>query len=240
MPPPKRHASAPISGTSDVEPVNRMSQVRSAKRDEGFAKRFRSALNQRGQAWLAEQTGLSTSTIHDYAQGAIPSADRVFLIADALGISARWLVTGLETYAPDASDGNWVMLPHYDLEGTIFPDEPKLLDEIPISRDWLLQVVGRTEGLWYSTMPSDYLPTIARLHDPIICEAPNGLPEDGGIYVIKIGHEWPEVKRVGIVKDGFLLKAAYERAQPILVQAEDFNRRTRIMGRLLASFRAVP
>jgi transcriptional regulator with XRE-family HTH domain len=95
MPPAKRHTSpSPESGKSDASPVNRTRQARGAKKDERFAGRLHLALDGRSQIWLAEATGLSRSTINDYVKGAIPSADRAFMIADALGVSAEWLVTG--------------------------------------------------------------------------------------------------------------------------------------------------
>jgi hypothetical protein len=91
----KRQTTTPSSsGLSERKTVNRIGQAGGGGRDEGFAARLAVALDGRTKTWLAEKTGLSTSTIGDYANGAMPSADRAFLIADVLRVDARWLVMG--------------------------------------------------------------------------------------------------------------------------------------------------
>jgi phage repressor protein C with HTH and peptisase S24 domain len=45
-------------------------------------------------AWLGSRTGISTSMLSDYSKGKVPGSDKVLKIADALGVSVDWLLTG--------------------------------------------------------------------------------------------------------------------------------------------------
>lgn len=83
-----------MSDSSDNSPANSQAQRRLAKFDHGFAGRLGKALDGRTQMWLAERTGLSRSTVNDYARGTIPSADRAFLLANVLNVDAEWLILG--------------------------------------------------------------------------------------------------------------------------------------------------
>lgn len=52
----------------------------------------------RKRSWLLEQTGTSPSTWSSWEKhGRFPAADRAVEIADALGVSVEFLVTGRET-----------------------------------------------------------------------------------------------------------------------------------------------
>lgn len=59
-----------------------------------FGERFNLALGERTMGWLSKATGIAPSTLTGYRKGSIPSADAGFRLADAMGVSARWLVTG--------------------------------------------------------------------------------------------------------------------------------------------------
>ena len=52
------------------------------------------------QKELAKKTGLSLKTIENYVkkESSIPSADKAFLIAQSLGVSVEYLVTGKNEY----------------------------------------------------------------------------------------------------------------------------------------------
>ena len=181
MPPPQRHIT-PVRKKSDQpenNPVNRTRQP--SKRDEAFAVRFSDALQGRDRAWLARQTGLSASTLHDYSRGAIPSADRAFLIADAVGVDVRWLVTGQGTAAGDEDE--WVRLPYRSLSGDSASEAERRA--APVRRDWLRREFGPVETLWVTDMPSNAFPEVAREGDPILCRDAGGLVE-GGFYLVQL------------------------------------------------------
>jgi transcriptional regulator with XRE-family HTH domain len=53
---------------------------------------------ERKRSWLLEQTGIKSSTWSSWERyGRIPPADRALAIADALGLTVEFLVSGRET-----------------------------------------------------------------------------------------------------------------------------------------------
>jgi len=53
---------------------------------------------ERKRSWLLTQTGIKPSTWSSWeTHGRVPPADRALLIADALGVSLEFLLTGRET-----------------------------------------------------------------------------------------------------------------------------------------------
>ena len=58
------------------------------------------------QRELAAKSGLSLKTIENYIkkESSIPSADKAVLIAQALGVSVEYLVTGRKDKKPDITD----------------------------------------------------------------------------------------------------------------------------------------
>lgn len=203
MPPPDRHMS-PVRMKSDkpaYNPVNRTRQ--SSKRDHAFAARFSEALAGRDRAWLARTIGLSASTLHDYSKGAIPSADRAFLIADALGVDARWLVTG-EGEGPDAdtdTGSGWVRAPYRRLAEGAWQD----VGGASLRRDWLRRAFGSDDGLWIMDMPSQSFPEVAREGEPVICAEADRLVE-GGLYLVRL-EMGVVVRRLAVGTAGHVLTA---------------------------------
>ena len=75
-----------------------------------------------GQKELAVKTGLSLKTIENYVKkdSSIPSADKAVLIAQALGVTVEYLVTGKK----NAKDGS----AHMQSNKELFQIVPKLND----------------------------------------------------------------------------------------------------------------
>jgi hypothetical protein len=122
-------------------------------------------------------------------------------MADALGVGARWLVTGEKDQAPALGD-EWVMLPYYD-PYTLKPDgKPDPLYGIPVRRDWLLSATRTSGGWWLTEMPADLRSSGARFGDVIVCQDPPGRITDGGLYLFQLGEGlavrravlWPETR----------------------------------------------
>jgi hypothetical protein len=59
-----------------------------------FADRLRSALSGREVSPWARRSGIPASTVKSCLEGTIPRADNAVKIAQALGVSVEWLVTG--------------------------------------------------------------------------------------------------------------------------------------------------
>jgi phage repressor protein C with HTH and peptisase S24 domain len=62
-------------------------------------------LGDRTDAWLAEETNLPRSTIGDYIRVGIAKADSAVVIADALGCTVDWLLTGRGSSTPAVNRG---------------------------------------------------------------------------------------------------------------------------------------
>jgi transcriptional regulator with XRE-family HTH domain len=73
----------------------------------GFRSNLREILDFTGmeQKELAAKTGLSPKTIENYVKkdSSIPSADKAVLIAQALGVTVEYLVTGKESAKRDST-----------------------------------------------------------------------------------------------------------------------------------------
>lgn len=195
--PSRQHVAPPQSGLPEPKSVNR---TRQARRDGDFALRLKTALGGRDQAWLARETGLSTSTIHDYAQGAVPSADRAFLIADALGVSPRWLTIGTDDPTPAPSDSDWRQLPYYplsELSAGAFESRHKIL----LRADWLQMGFEKSDDLWITDMPQSFYWPGATDGEPIICASASEF-EIANFYIVRCSQ--PTVVFVVRSKEGLV------------------------------------
>lgn len=222
----------PVRAKSDKpasNPVNRTRQ--SGKQDGDFAVRFSQALGGRDRAWLARETGLSPSTLHDYSRGAAPSADRAFTIADALGVDPRWLITGQggapEGAGDNARDNGWVRLPHRSAP------QGREVFSTPVPREWLRRAFGRSDDLWTTCMPSQSFPKVAREGDPIVCVDAEGLVE-GGLYLVELGGD-VVVRRVTATAAGPALTTADSFADSGGAAFEHGSGGTHIIGRILGA-----
>lgn len=62
-----------------------------------WATRIHAALDGRTQAWLAEQTGIEKSTLASIINKSMPSADKAVKIAQCLGLTVEYLMTGSDS-----------------------------------------------------------------------------------------------------------------------------------------------
>lgn len=194
-----------------------------ASRDAAFSARFKEALGGRSKAWLAETTGLSTSTIGDYSAGAIPSAERLFLLADALGVPPRWFATGQgPSQLVPADQADWVHLPRYDLSKFTSAGKPEPVDIIPLRRDWLFRTARTPTSLWLAEMPSDAIPDLAHSGDMLVCCDVAPPLSEGRAYVFSIEGR-VLLRRVYFQPDGVVLKAGDPAIEPVLVKAVDLD-----------------
>lgn len=63
-----------------------------------FSDRLRSEMSKKGltQVQLAEHAGVSQGSVSGWLNGAVPKADKLIKIAELLGVSQQWLLTGRE------------------------------------------------------------------------------------------------------------------------------------------------
>lgn len=188
---------------------------------------------------MAQEIGISKSTLHDYLSGAIPSADRAFAIARVLDVSPAWLVTGSKS--SDFQGDEWVLLTFYDLQRSIYPRDLRVLGEVPMRRDWLTQLAGSIDQLWVSIMPASRMAEVARPGDPILCQSVQSL-EDGGVYIFAGPSQpfvRPWVRRVSYSSAGLVLREG--RDWPDATELGEMEQEDLIpLGRIVAAFHRIP
>lgn len=145
-----------------------MARRQSGKPDRGIGARILSALGERDRTWLAREAGISTSTLHDYLNGAVPSAERAAAIAKALAVDLAYLITG-ETTAPAAADER-VELPFYDLNDEAWMRsgrKPSWSTSIMVPRSQIAWAPSRA-ALWVAIPPEDFRDPVVRAGQPVI------------------------------------------------------------------------
>lgn len=206
-----------------------------------FGARLAEALGSTPVAEAARTLGLSRTTLDGYLKGHMPAADRALSLADALGVSPRWLISGqgersqvttfdrlkagIAKYRDaisagghlmDASAADWVMLPRFDLFSWNDDGKVDIIEMVPFRRDWLSRYLFTSSGLWLTTMPSDAMPSIAREGDLIICKQIEHQLVDGRTYIFRLGGS-PIIRRVAIRPEGYVLSTGDGSAEQLVV-----------------------
>lgn len=190
----------------------------------------------RKAAEVARAIGMKPQTLDAYLRGAIPSADRALLIADALAVNVRWLITGRgprESAESPRADDDWRELPRYDLFRFGEEGRPEPEEMVRIRRDWISRLARAAADPWLAEMPSDAMPDIGREGDLVLCEDVRPPLVDGRVYVFLVDSR-PIVRRLQARPEGLLLKASAPDVDPIMVRAEDVESLVPV-GRVLGS-----
>ncbi len=112
---------------------------------------------------LSRRCGVPNSTIGRYKTGEnAPKSQHLFQIADALGVSARFLLYG-QTSRPSgvlalADEADWVSVPEYDLRALTPAGKGEPLGSTTFRRDWLNRTLLTDSGLWTTRLLSAYPP----------------------------------------------------------------------------------
>lgn len=195
-----------------TNPTNRTIQAKN--RDDAFALRLLAALGGRDWAWLARETGLPTSTVHEYGKGVIPRADKAVVIARAVGTTVEALFGGTAIATDNLPEG-WSLLPHIDLFSFTAAGKPEAGGFVPVPIS-LFDQAKISSASWLATMPSDSIPEIAREGGIVICQDAVGELVDSGVYVFML--DWrPLVRRVAIRPEGIVLKASDPSIDPLTI-----------------------
>lgn len=225
-------ALARRSADSQHVPQNRNSQAPEARE---FAARFENALGGRGLPWLAGQTGEKVSTLHEYRKGRIPRADKAMSIADALGVSPRWFLSGAGPKHEGATDDNaeLVELPAYELSEFTEHGKPAPSGRVPLRRDQLQPIARSFDGLWTAIMPTAEMPDVAREGDTLILQNVQPPLQDGRVYALLLDGR-PVIRRIQNRPEGLRLSATGAGIDPVLLSGDDIERLVPV-GRVLAA-----
>ena len=211
----------PKAQPSDKTNSSTLNRTLQSEKSDEIGARILEALGGRDRKWLANEAGVSPSTLHDYISGATPSADRAVAIADALGVELRWLVTGSGARSSGVADRS--RPGEQDIPVRSFTDAAWLKGEAPASAvgvtrvpKTVLRSLDRTESLWMAPMPSNALPDVAREGDFVLCTDIDGPLRDGWacIFILKANAS-PAVRRVELTNSGLRLRAGDPDIPPI-------------------------
>ena len=213
----KVRSVVPQSDVSDENTRELAGQAR--KRDMGFSERLNDAMVGREDATLARSIGVSKSLVGNWRRGTVPSGPTIFRLADELGVSPRWLATGLgpqrEGAFPEA-DPEMTVLPRFDILRFSEHGKPEASDQIPVRSEWLIRSARSTKGLWLADMPSDAMPDVAREGDALVCQDVTPPLVDGRTYIFLLSGR-PLVRRVQLRREGLVLQSNDASSEPITV-----------------------
>lgn len=208
------------------------------KTDNPVGIRLIEALDGQSRAWLSGVTGISESTLGDYVQKGIASADAAVRIAHAVGRSVDWLLTG-EDRGPahgapllvSVEDADFVNLPRYDLSNISEAGKGHRVESIPFRRDWLTRRVGTASGLWVMEMFASYEELGLFEGDAVICSdiARGILPPDNTICIF-LG----DGLFVARYRDRLVDDSSGPRVGPADLREHDVQPIARIRARMLA------
>lgn len=220
-----------------------------------FAGRLKTAAKKKG--WgvteLAGKLGVARGTLNRYWAGdRLPSADLLFEMADALEVTARYLIEGRSdpsslsdrraTYRSETDDegisrGDEVQIAEIDLRwglGATYIDGPAEAQKRTFSRQWLRQFTrADPEQLFWTIGDGDSMEPTIRSGEVILIDASQQTPRFGdGIWAVAIG-EIGMIKRLHF-SDGKVQLLSDNQLVPPAIAGDD---ELHIVGRVLAVVR---
>jgi phage repressor protein C with HTH and peptisase S24 domain len=172
-------------------------------------------------AWLAGETGISSSMLSDYSKGKVPGSDKALRIARALGVSVDWLLTGKSSASPGSDSSDHVvmhdsalaerlglkLIPEVDITyslggGAIAEDYPDSR-MVPFRQDWLDRLTrGFKADVFLARGVGDsMMPTILDDDDVLVNRADNVIRQQDRIWALGYG-ELGMIKRVRRLPSG--------------------------------------
>lgn len=192
----------------------------------GFAERLEAALGAREKGVIARRARIAPSTFTKYlAGGSEPGAFKVARLAESLGVSLTWLLTGQGL--PNAEAAGYVGVPIYDVRlaaGTAsFSEGARIVGEAPFDYQ-LIRQLGRTnaDGLGVLTAEGDSMePTIPDGARVLVDLKDTRLRE--GIFGFRFDGEL-RVKRLRRVGEGVEIISDNPRYEPERLEGTDLER----------------
>lgn len=192
----------------------------------GFAERLELALGGREKGVIARRARIAPSTFTKYLAGVSePGAFKAARLAESLGVSLTWLLTGKGL--PNAAAAGYAGVPVYDVRLAAgcasFAEGARVIGEAPIDQD-LLRQLGRTtaEGLGMLEAEGDSMePTIPDGARVLIDLKDVRLRE--GIFAFRLDDEL-RVKRLRRLAEGIEVLSDNPRYEPERLEGHELER----------------
>ncbi|HHA2799747.1 TPA: XRE family transcriptional regulator [Stenotrophomonas maltophilia] len=172
-----------------------------------------------GRADLAKMTGIGYSTISELERGGMQTSTKLHIIAEALGVSVRWLETGKGPKSADAQsaseDSDWADINGYaqaiGLGGGPEAQEYAETHKLKFRAESLARKRLRPNSLAVMYGKGDSMEPRIHSGDAILFDTSDTNPRDGQMYVIMVdgGGAAKEyhVKRCEVIDDLVFFKA---------------------------------
>mgnify|MGYP001759744139 CR=1 FL=1 len=206
-----------------------------------FAARLRAAALEAEviPAELARRTRTARQSMADYWGGKrVPSADRLFALADELQVSARWLLDGSDEEQPQrviSQTDDWVWVPRYDLLKVASHGRGVNEDVIHVDRNWLLRTFGKTDGIWFAEMPSDTLSDLVQRGETLVLEDVAGGLVEGRHYAFLLDGRIV-VRRYDVVPGKIVLSGSNPGMVPITVEIAELGKSLVPVAHIIGAF----
>lgn len=194
-------------------------------------------------AELSRLVGLSQASLNNWRNGSIPRADYAVKVAEILGLSVEFLISGKQTAYEftDPESGktiqlgsNYFLIPVIEQKLSAGKGEPlPTTDEIQglLAVPQMLRKFGKDIGVLF--VHGDSMEPTLHNGDPVICST-SGWDNEEGLYAIRLnGNGY--VKRIQIKADKIIIKSDNPLYLPIEepLTSENFS----IIGKVLCSVR---
>lgn len=208
--------------------------------DTDFTKRLLSLIGNENKASFARRCGFTDGALKAYIRGAKPSVDKALAIADACGVSLRWLATGEGPMRPDThqstDDTEFEMITHLEIEASAgagsLIDNEFVKGKIAFVRKWLRHVGLDPKQLNVISVRGDSMEPSLSDGDIILIDRRDTNPRSGGVYVLNLDGGLL-VKRVQRLLNGdFKIISDNPRYEPETVPASQLDL-VRIIGRVV-------
>ncbi|WEK00633.1 MAG: hypothetical protein P0Y59_02765 [Candidatus Sphingomonas phytovorans] len=155
---------------------------------EAFGARIRARADELGltASDLVRVTGIKKQSMTGYWAGKrLCGSDKLFALSDALRVSARWLIEGVDVRSGgllvDAAEADWVNVPRYDLRQLTDTGKGEPVEVIPFRRDLLYRRLSVTKDIWLTELPGSNYDLGLKEGDLVFCSdmAKGDGPYDG-------------------------------------------------------------
>lgn len=163
-----------------------------------WGQRILDGLAGRTVTWLSEETGIGDTTLGSIISSAMPKADNALKIAQALGVTVEYLMTG-EGLSLDI-----VALPLVRDLGAGPSQGQEIVGQVALPRQHLTRLHGLRSDLWVSELPVATMGGLGAIGDLIICQGPDKSFQERGVYVFEL-EGIPTIRRVRRSEEGTFL-----------------------------------
>lgn len=197
-------------------------------------------LDNRPRSWLTKVTGISASTLSDIISKNVPGADKALAIAQALGTTVEYLMTG---QAGDAAlPAEMLSLPLVEGLGPGPAEGQPVAARIILPRAHLARIPGIRSEPWLVEMPTPIMGDLCAQGDLAICQGADTAFPERAVYIFELGGI-PAIRRVRRSAEGIDLVADHPAEAPIRAFADGpggAGHTLRILARVVGAIRIAP